>query len=378
MSSNALLNRAAHVISSASKGLAVDSVLRKTLGHRSDLSSEEKGRVSEMVFAYYRWIRWLEKANSLQAALTQALHLQKTFSQFPEQIKDEALAARAVPTWLKDEMTLTPEYLRQLQKTPTLWIRSREKFKITLPEKLRNCVPANMNTPGLPEISALQTAFAYVGKKDLFRTTEFHQGIFEIQDLSSQLVGHACAPLPGETWWDACAGEGGKTLHLADLMQNKGLIWASDRNIRRLGVLRRRAGRAQVFNYRSAVWNGGSSLPTRTKFDGILLDAPCSGIGTWQRNPHARWTCSPGDIRELSELQFRLIGNVLSALKSGGRLIYAVCTLTRSETTDIVQKVSEHFPFMKPRPIFGSSSQHFLLPQELDSNGMFIASWQKE
>src|SRR6185503_8199501 len=106
----------------------------------------------------------------------------------------------------------------------------------------------------------------YRGREDLFRMREFHAGAFEVQDISSQIVGLTCAPEPGETWWDACAGEGGKLLHLSDLMQNKGLIWASDRVEWRLKRLKLRAGRAKAFNYRSAIWDGGAKPPTKTRF----------------------------------------------------------------------------------------------------------------
>src|SRR4029077_5055580 len=136
-----------------------------------------------------------------------------------------------------------------------------------------------------------------------------------------------CAPEPAQTVWDACAGEGGKTLHLSDLMQNKGLIWASDRAEWRLQILKRRAARAGVFNYRPKLWNGGPKLPTKTLFDIVLLDAPCSGIGTWQRNPHGRWTTTPDDIYELAELQSRLLSPAAAAVNPGGKLIYSACTL---------------------------------------------------
>src|SRR5436305_4189145 len=92
---------------------------------------------------------------------------------------------------------------------------------------------AATNNPTLANI------LRYDGEEDLFRTPEFHAGEFEIQDICSQLVGLLCAPKPGETWWDACAGEGGKTLHLSDLMENKGLIWACDRAEWRLQKLLR-------------------------------------------------------------------------------------------------------------------------------------------
>ncbi len=149
----------------------------------------------------------------------------------------------------------------------------------------------------------LADTLEYRGRSDLFRTRHFHAGEFEVQDLNSQAVGLICGPQPGETWWDACAGEGGKTLHLSDLMENRGLIWASDRAAWRLAKLKRRAARAGVFNYRAVTWDGGPRLPTKTKFDGVLVDAPCSGIGTWHRNPHARWTTTAEDVKELSEVQ---------------------------------------------------------------------------
>src|SRR4029079_13598593 len=174
-------------------------------------------------------------------------------------------------------------------------------------------------------------------------TDQFQNGEFEIQDLASQLVGHACAPKPGETWWDVCAGEGGKTLHLADLMANKGVVWASDRHTRRLDTLKRRAARAQIFNYRVAPWDGAAKLPTKTKFDGILVDAPCSGVGTWQRNPHARWNATPNDVHELAATQRALLEHVVAGLKPHGRLIYSVCTLTRSETTAVADRFAAAF-----------------------------------
>ena len=189
---------------------------------------------------------------------------------------------------------------------------------------------------------------------DLFRTPEFHAGVFEIQDLASQLVGLACAPKPGETWWDACAGDGGKTLHLADQMQNKGLIWATDRSARRLDTLKRRAARAKLFNYRTAAWDGGPKPPTKTKFDGVLVDAPCSGVGTWQRNPHARWTTTPEDVRELAAAQRSLLEHVVGSLKVGGRLMYAICTLTRSETVAVAEAFTVAHPELEAWPVFGN------------------------
>ena len=294
------------------------------------------------------------------------------FTADPKSIKAETLAALAVPRWLASEMELTPEYLRQLQRDPALWIRARPGTAAALAKSLFACE----RTDYAPD------ALRFTGTQDLFRTEQFTSGQFEIQDLASQLVGLACAPKPGETWWDTCAGEGGKTLHLADLMANKGLIWATDRHPKRLDTLKRRAGRAKLFNYRTALWDGGTHLPTKTKFDGILVDAPCSGVGTWSRNPHARWATSPDDVRELAVTQRALLEAVAGSLKPGGRLIYSVCTLTRSETTAIADAFTLAHPELEPLPLpiapSGSSdpSRVMLWPQEINANGMFVAGWR--
>jgi len=119
-------------------------------------------------------------------------------------------------------------WLTQLQREPALWIRPKQALAQNVAEALGHCVRSNFS--GLSTFTPQLSALHYTGLTDLYRTPGFQSGDFEIQDLASQLVGHACAPQPGETWWDACAGEGGKTMHLSDLMRNKGLIWVSDRS----------------------------------------------------------------------------------------------------------------------------------------------------
>jgi 16S rRNA (cytosine967-C5)-methyltransferase len=115
----------------------------------------------------------------------------------------------------------------------------------------------------------------------------------------------------------------------------------------------------------------------------VLIDAPCSGIGTWQRNPHARWTSSLTDVKELAAVQTTLLNHVAPALKKGGRLIYSVCTLTRAETTAIADAFTAAHPEFEPWPVSGAEpsalgAQHFLWPQALNANGMFIATWKRK
>ncbi len=378
MPDSATLNHAARVLASIDRDLPADAALRRYLFGARHLGGREKRAISRAVFAYFRWLQWLEPKASFQKQVERAATLQERFTADVKSVKAEALAARAVPAWVHEHMELPPEYLRQLQREPALWLRARPGAARKLATTLGDCEL----TPRAPD------ALQFTGTQDLFLTPAFHEGAFEIQDLASQLVGHACAPQPGETWWDACAGEGGKLLHLADLMGNKGVIWATDRNERRIQVLKRRAARAELFNFRTALWDGSAKLPTKTKFDGILVDAPCSGIGTWQRNPHARWSTTPTDVRELAATQRALLDRVVGSLKPKGRLIYSVCTLTRDETSQIVEAFSAAHPELEPLPLFAGEqagaespataapSRITLWPHELNANGMFIAGWR--
>ena len=362
----ATLAHAARILASVAPDLPADAALRRYLYGAKHLGGREKRAVSRAVFAYFRWLQWLDANASFEKQVAQAAELQARFDADARAIKAETLAARAVPEWLRAEMEQPPEFLRQLQREAPLWLRARPGTAGRLARDLGDCEP----TTRAPD------ALRYTGPQDLFLTPAFHQGAFEIQDLASQLVSLACMPKPGETWWDACAGEGGKLLHLADLMANKGVIWATDRNERRLHVLKKRAARAQLFNYRTALWDGTARLPTKTKFDGILVDAPCSGVGTWQRNPHARWTTTPDDVRALAATQRALLEHVAGSLKPHGRLVYSVCTLTRSETTAVADAFSAAHPELEPLPIFGAEARVTLWPQELNANGMFIAAWK--
>lgn len=368
------LELAQRVIGSANRERPADSVLRGSLKTQRGLSRDEASEVSRAVFAYYRWRGWLDQLEPLACKLRKALDLAKTFAREPETFSDSDLVPRAVPAWSQQELEVTAAWARALQAEPDLWLRARPGQGNNLAKQLRNCWAFG--------VGSLSDALEYLGQEDLFRTAEFHQGKFEVQDLSSQAVGWICDPQPGETWWDACAGEGGKLLHLSDLMGNKGLIWASDRAAWRLQKLKRRAARARAFNYRLAVWDGGPRLPTKTKFDGVLVDAPCSAIGTWQRNPHARWTMTAEDVRDLGEVQKRLLAHAAAAVKPGGKLVYTVCTMTRSETEDVARSFEQQFPLFKrlsiPDPLklgIPPASELFYWPQDHGGNGMFVAVW---
>lgn len=375
MKSFSVHDLAVEVIRTAGREKPADQALREVLRKQHDLPPFDATAVSQAVFTYYRWHAWLRDERTVDARMRLSRRLAERFR--ANTIPYAELRAKAVPTWTNEVMEVSNEWLRSLQQEPTLWLRGKRGMSDALLRGL----------PGADLSNVLPDALVYSGETDLFKTPEFHAGEFEIQDIASQAVGWFCAPQPGETWWDTCAGEGGKLLHLSDLMQNKGLIWASDRAEWRLKTLKRRTARAKAFNYRAALWDGSAKLPTKTKFDGILVDAPCSGLGTWQRNPHARWTTTAKDVQELSEVQKRLLTNVAGSVKPGGKLIFAVCTLTRPETTDVVEHFNTTQPEFEPLTLpaleakgrtFGNTPTVTIWPQDLGSNGMFIAGWRRK
>jgi 16S rRNA (cytosine967-C5)-methyltransferase len=357
------------IIAASSRERPADSVLRDEFRAQRDLMPADISGISRTVFNYFRWRGWLDLDQPLPDQIRRSRELATLFARDPASFSDADMVARVAPDWLSAEMDLSPAWARAIQAEPKLWLRAQPGQGRNLCDKL---VDAELAENAFPD------ALVYHGERDLFQCDEFHAGEFEIQDIASQAVGWLCAPKPGEKWWDTCAGEGGKTLHLSALMQNQGLIWASDRAAWRLKSLKRRAARAKVFNFRVAAWDGSAKLPTKTKFDGILVDAPCSGTGTWQRNPHARWTTNPQDVQELAAIQQALLATAAPSLKPGGKLIYAVCTLTRSETIGVVNDFNARRPDFEPLVQEGLNGTRIIWPHDYGGNGMFIAGWRRK
>ena len=376
-----IIRFAADVIRNTARERPADAVLREALKADESLTAVQRREIARAMFAYYRWRGWHDRKREVESRIAWSMELADKFRKNPFTLTADALRAKVVPDWLHAEMDCPEPWLRSLQWEPRLWLRARPGKARELANKLGQCKA--------PKGFLMRDAVEFQGVKDLFATEEFKTGVFELQDISSQAVGVLCAPTPGETWWDACAGEGGKTLHLADLMQGRGQVFASDKAEWRLAKLKQRAARAAVQNYQSAVWEGGEELPFALKFDGILVDAPCSGVGTWQRNPHARWTTMANDVRELAELQLRILTNAARATKPGGKLVFAVCTLTRAETTAVAGLFSSAHPDFEPMELpvlreeaakLGVKGQPTLTiwPQELGGNGMFVAAWTRK
>jgi len=179
------------------------------------------------------------------------------------------------------------------------------------------------------------------GKAYLSKTKAFHKGWIEIQDEGSQLIALACDAQPGMQVLDYCAGAGGKTLALASAMRRKGRIVAMDTEVRRLEKGKERFRKAQVadiIEVRPLSEDRHKKWLRRQKetFDRVLVDVPCTGSGTWRRNPDMRWKTYGTELQELCSLQSEILDRVAHTLKPGGRLVYATCSLFREENEDQV------------------------------------------
>jgi 16S rRNA (cytosine967-C5)-methyltransferase len=215
----------------------------------------------------------------------------------------------------------------------------------------RNGVSAILKAEGIetgPGYFAPQSLIASGGGLVPAKSPSFAAGLWTIQDEAAQVVSLILGPKPGETVLDACAAPGGKTAHIAELMDDSGSVIALDKSEKRLGQLRGAAERMGLRSITILAADASKKLPFPAgHFDRILLDAPCSSIGTVRRSPEIKWRLSPRDPGRLSGIQTALLCNLADYLKPGGVLVYSVCTVARDECEDVVGG------FIGRRPEFG-------------------------
>lgn len=175
-------------------------------------------------------------------------------------------------------------------------------------------------------------------RANVFQTDAFKDGHFEVQDASSQLVARFLNVEPGMRVVDACAGAGGKALHLAALMENKGQVIAMDIYGNKLNELKRRAKRNGVFNVETRTIDSTKVIKKlHDKADRVLIDAPCSGLGVLRRNPDAKWKLQPEFIDKIKETQQEILQQYSKMVKAGGQMVYATCSILPSENQDQVK-----------------------------------------
>jgi 16S rRNA (cytosine967-C5)-methyltransferase len=296
-------------------------------------------------------------------------YLAKVFGE--ERVEEAmALAARApldlrVNT-IKDEREKAVESLSEYSPTPTRWS----------PLGLRIKLEAGAKSP------AIHAEPAYI------------KGLIEIQDEGSQLAALLVGAKPGEQVVDLCAGGGGKTLALAAAMENKGQLYATDDDKRRLAPIHERLERAGARNVQVRTPRGNSDVlaDLAGRMDCVLIDAPCTGIGTWRRNPDAKWRLRPGALEERRKEQVAVLDRAAPLVKPGGRIIYVTCSLLLEENgAQVGAFVQRHpeFSVEKPAPVaevLGERAAIFrravlmsdegllMTPRRTDTDGFYVSA----
>ncbi|MCH2189298.1 MAG: RsmB/NOP family class I SAM-dependent RNA methyltransferase [Gammaproteobacteria bacterium] len=226
----------------------------------------------------------------------------------------------------------------------------------------------------------------------LFGTQAFKDGWIEVQDEGSQLLALVSKVKPSQKVVDFCAGAGGKTLAMAAMMQNKGTIYACDVHSKRLAQLSKRTRRAGVHNVRTHVLSSENDKWVKKHqgaADVVLIDAPCSGTGTWRRSPDSRWNLTQADLENLLDTQYSILRSAQRLVKSGGVLLYATCSLLTDENEKQVERfLSNHEAFKAMPDYFSdldfdqslldvSASQLRTYPSKTGTDGFFLAALQK-
>ena len=397
-----------------------DRAIAFALKNRRDLAAPDCRFISRAVFALFRWRGWIEtlhierpEARLLLAWLLDSPTVHpackvwaRGIGRDPERLfayggapnwttrgegwkrlnEGRIVSAdpwRLFPDWLREHLPLPPgggspkskylEFLQALQTPSPLWVRAQGGDE--------QAIWTELIGSGLkPWVHRKITRAAKLDPEaDVHHLPAFERGDLEIQDLASQAVALACDPDPGERWWDACAGAGGKSLHLAALMKGKGLVVATDVHELRLKESARRARRSPFRNLTTKPWDGKHVVGKAGSYHGVLVDAPCSAVGTWRRNPDARWTLDAAAVGRLAELQAQILRAAAAGVRPGGTLVYSVCTLTLPETQGVIKAFLAEKPEFQldpfPHPLTAAPTDGTLLiwPQESDTDAMFIA-----
>ncbi len=215
--------------------------------------------------------------------------------------------------------------------------------------------------PGLPEALVLEGPF------DAHNSPAWRAGAFLAQSRAAMRVARVLDPQPGERVLDLCAAPGGKSTHLAALMQGEGEVVAVERNTRRAGALTRTAQRLHASNVRVEVVDAAEERPEGAVFDRVLVDPPCSGLGTLQARADLRWRVTPRDVHEMTLTQAAILAAGAAALRPGGVLVYSTCTISLTENE---QQIAA---FLNVHPNFSRDEFMMTLPHRDHTAGFFIA-----
>lgn len=276
----------------------------------------------------------------------------------------------SIPDWM-DEVAVgelgediwTNEIAAMNQKAEVILRANTLKIDLLSLQKLLKKEDVDTTT-----IGGYPSALKLVERKNVFLTNAFKKGYFEVQDASSQLVAPFLEVKPGMRVIDTCAGAGGKTLHLASIMENKGQIIALDIYAGKLAQLKKRAKRAGVHNIDiRPIENSKVIKKLKGTADAILIDAPCSGLGVLKRNPDSKWKLRPDFLENIRKTQKEILEKYSQMLKIGGKMVYATCSILPSENENQVKN------FLESHKDFTFVNELKILPSKSGFDGFYMA-----
>ena len=358
-----------------------DKVIEKVLKKNARWGSRDRRFIAETTYDIVRWYRWFRELT--QAKGTDFWKLLAAWcilsdvdlpawDEFkgvsPKEVRERSKRTvysrkirESIPDWLDElgegelgkerwdrELSALNEEASVVLRTNTLKL-SREALQKNLQEE---------NIESLP-LKDFPDALVLEERQNVFTSSAFKEGLFEVQDAGSQAIAPFLQVKGGMRVIDACAGAGGKTLHLAAIMNNKGRIVAMDTEQWKLDELQKRARRAGVSNMEARVIESGKTIKRlANSADRLLLDVPCSGIGVLKRNPDAKWKLSPEFVNKIKELQHHILHDYCDMLKPGGMMVYSTCSILPSENEKQVQQFLEEkkgaFSLVEEKHIFPS------------------------
>lgn len=373
------------IVAARDNGPSADRLLGDWFRTRRFIGSKDRRAIRELVYGAIRLCG--EVPASGRAAMLRMAHGDAAFTALfdgsnygPAPIDPAEVVAEAgiAPRWLVDRLTASGlgagEQAALIGRAP-LDVRAN-RLKVT-----REALAAQLAVPAEP-----------VGSGDALRLPAgtpvetwpaFAEGLFEVQDAGSQMACAALAAQPGEAVIDLCAGAGGKTLALAAAMDNRGALLACDVDRGRLSKLVPRAERAGAI-VETRLLDGGREAEQladwHARADAVLIDAPCSGTGTWRRNPEARWRLDPAALARYGAVQQRLLGLGAALVRPGGRLTYVVCSLLDAEGAQSVDHFLAANPGWLALPPDGAPARGMgarLDPLTSGTDGFFFATLRR-
>lgn len=378
------------------KGYYADKVIERILKRNPKWGARDRGFIAESTYEMVRWWRLLweiyGKEQSLKRKDLYRLfgiwwqwqgHALPDWPQFDtvrglniaeryESVRSNLAIRESWPDWLSELAAAElgeawPEIAKASNIPAEVFLRTntlktdRDSLLAQLEEEHCSARPLEANTVGI----------VLNKRKNTFRLDSFQAGFFEVQDGGSQMIAPYLEVEPGMRVIDACAGAGGKSLHLAALMENKGQIIAMDVEAWKLKELQKRARRNGAHNIETRpIENAKSIKRLHDSADRLLLDVPCSGTGVVKRNPDTKWKLQAVHLDRVRKIQGDILEDYSKMLKKGGKMVYATCSILRSENENQVEA------FLERHPEFTLLKQERVNPSEW-SDGFFMALMEK-